>query len=101
VEDSGDRDRINMLQPLRILVKRGPSGLLIASSPDLPGLHVMERTERELHASLRELIPVLFAEKGERVLVAAIIPLAAEERDNDCPWVVADLRASKSEHIGR
>lgn len=86
------------MELLRIRVKRGPSGLLIANSPDLAGLHIMERTEQELFASLRELIPVLFAEKGEKVSVATITPIGTEQAKDAAPWIVADIRATAGEH---
>lgn len=62
------------MTPLRLFVKVAPSGLLMAHSPDMPGLHVMERTRPALEASLRELIPVLWREResGRRYIAAAL-----------------------------
>lgn len=88
-----------MMEPLRILVQRAPSGLLIASSPDLPGLHAMERTAEELSASLKELIPVLFAEKGEIVSVVGFTPVGEAQPSDSSPWIVADVRASAPERL--
>lgn len=88
-----------MLEPLRIHVQREPSGLLIANSPDLAGLHVMERTEEELFASLRELIPVLFAERNEYVRVVNITRVQVDEPIERSPWMVAGLRAASNERI--
>lgn len=51
---------------LRLFVKTGTSGLLMAHSPDLPGLNVMERTWDELVKQARELAPVLIADRARR-----------------------------------
>ena len=58
-------EKTKMFMGIEIHIRRGDSGLLIAHSPDLPGLHAMERTEDELWAALRELIPILQSERAQ------------------------------------
>lgn len=77
------------MTPIRIRVLASGSGLLIADSPDLPGLHAMERSEEELISSLCELIPLLYAERGITATVTAIQKL---QDDQPAAWVVAAIR---------
>lgn len=80
------------MKPLRISVRVGASGLWIADSPDLPGLHAMERSETELKSTLRELIPLLLREQGVHVEVGSIEPV--KDQDGPDAWVVAGLKTA-------
>lgn len=53
---------------LRLWTKTTPSGLIIATSPDLPGLILMERSHDDLTKACRELAPILIADRAEREL---------------------------------
>lgn len=85
------------MEPLRINIRAGKSGLLIASSPDLPGLHAMERNLSDLKASLQELIPLLYAEQGIKCVVTSIEAVPDGE---PAAWVIAGLKNMQSANVG-
>lgn len=84
------------MEPLRIQVRQGTSGLLVADSPDLPGLHVMERDRETLKATLCELIPLLYAEQGIKCTVTSIHPVP---NDEPAAWVIAGLRTTHNAKV--
>lgn len=46
-------------RPVRLVGKEAGSGLLIVSSPDVPGLHLAERTWEEISSEAKAIVPVL------------------------------------------
>ena len=46
-------------RPVRLVGKAAGSGLLIVSSPDVPGLHLAERTWDQIISEAKAIVPVL------------------------------------------
>jgi hypothetical protein len=69
---------------VRVEYKKGQSGLIFATSPDLKGLLVSERTIGELDKSIPDAITDLYAACGEKVFVTRV---DEKERDGLTPWV--------------
>jgi len=68
---------------VRVEFKKGKSGLIFASSPDLKGLLVSERTMEALDNTISAAITDLYAACGLKVLVTK----AETEEGGATPWV--------------
>lgn len=74
VNDEGDTmaDAAMGAQIVRVRLKEGKSGLFIATSPDLKGLLVAEKTVDALERAIPPAIAEMYAACGERVVVTWI-----------------------------
>jgi len=68
---------------VRVKIEEGKSGLFFATSPDLKGLLVAERTVDVLYAQIPKAIENLYEACGERVVVS----ISGDSCDNYIPWV--------------
>jgi hypothetical protein len=72
------------IKRLRIIVRKMPSGLRVAQSPDMPGLHVAERS----HAGLLEELPkVVTALLSRRHLAATIKGQQIPDNESEEGWI--------------
>lgn len=69
---------------IHVEYKQGKSGLIFATSPDLKGLLVSERTMAALEASIPAAIVDLYAACGVQVVVTKV---EEEEHGGLTPWV--------------
>ena len=82
---------------IRIEIRSGENGLLFATSPDLPGLHISDTDEDAILADIPVVIQALLEVRGIKVKVI-------ESEDNDQtglpPWIalpVPDTEESASD----
>jgi hypothetical protein len=69
---------------IHVQYKKGKSGLIFATSPDLKGLLVSERTLEAFEKSIPAAITDLYAACGEKVVVSRV---EEEGQDGPTPWV--------------
>lgn len=82
---------------IKVQIERSSSGLLIATSTDLPGLHLIERSNEELFVALREMIPFIFSRKGKQITVVDI--KSTKDTSTLNAEFVASIQATKSEYV--
>ncbi len=70
---------------VRVRVRQGEAGLLFATSPDLRGLLVAERTAEELEVAIPQAVTDLYAACGEAVVVSRMA--TTDAHDDDEAWV--------------
>jgi hypothetical protein len=62
---------VGEVRTIRIETVQKPSGLLIATSPDLPGLNVAEHSVKELAVELPKVVTALYEAMGVQATVTA------------------------------
>lgn len=84
-----------MAKVVRVRMERTPSGMFMATSPDLKGLLVAKYSEEELEQAIPQNIADLYAVSGEQVLVTP----AEDESDDDGPedslWVAVPVEIAR------
>ena len=76
---------------IRVAIRDGDHGLIVATSPDLKGLYVVGRSRSALHDELPLAIEALFAAKGTPVGVHEL-----EDAEPDVlPWVAVPLSSEQ------
>jgi hypothetical protein len=77
-------------QIIRIKIEEGRTGLFFATSPDLQGLLVAERTIDELDEAIPEAIAELYAASGVKVVVTK-----AKDDSEFIPWVAIPAHVAR------
>ena len=82
---------------VRIKVEVGRTGLYYATSPDLTGLLVAERTLAAVQQAIPGAIKDLYAACGEEVVVTPL----ADHDDEYSPWVAVPVALAHAQLDGR
>lgn len=82
---------MDLAKLVRIRTKVTPSGLMVATSPDLKGLLVAKNSAEELAQAIPQYIADLYAACGVRVMVTAV-----ENHDEPShPWVAVPVEVAR------
>jgi hypothetical protein len=77
---------------VRIKIERGDTGLMYATSPDLKGLFVADRTLEDVERAIPKTIAAIFAARGIRVIVTK----GSSDVGSYIPWLAAPTEDAKA-----